>query len=101
MSILSTRPVLLGGFALILLAPAIGAIGAPASIPASPVAECPPGYVTQPTSGSCIQGGNGGGNMNAPKAIPGNPNVPEVDGVPCLGGNSGQCIGLQQSQGGG
>jgi hypothetical protein len=97
MSILSRRPLLLGGFALIVIAPAIGTIAAAASTPASPVAECPPGYVTQATSGSCVQGGN----ANAPKAIPGNPSVPEVDGIPCTGGNSGQCIGLQQSQGGG
>ena len=36
-----------------------------------------------------------------PSAIPGNPALPEVDGIPCTGANTGECIGLQESQGGG
>jgi hypothetical protein len=93
MSILSRRSILLGGFALVVAAPAIATVGVPAS---SPVAACMPGYVLQPTSGACVLGGS----TNGPASIPGNPNVPAVDGIPCTGANSGQCIGLQESQGG-
>jgi hypothetical protein len=42
-----------------------------------------------------------GAEANGPAAIPGNPTLPEVDGVPCTGANTGECIGLQESQGGG
>lgn len=97
MSILSRRSILLGVFALVVATPAITTLGLAASTPSSPVAACQPGYVMQPTSGACVQGGN----ANAPKTIPGNPSIPEVDGIPCTGANSGQCIGLQESQGGG
>lgn len=26
----------------------------------------------------------------------GNPDIPEIDGVPCTGGDAGQCIGLAE-----
>jgi hypothetical protein len=29
-------------------------------------------------------------------SIPGNPDLPSIDGVPCTGHNSGQCIGLAE-----
>lgn len=104
MSIPSRRSILLGGFALVVAAPAIAIAGVPASTTSSPVAGCLPGYVLQPTSGSCVLGGT----SNAPESMPGNthqailgnPNVGAVDGIPCTGANSGECIGLQESQGG-
>jgi hypothetical protein len=83
----------LSGFALaVSVAPAI-AIGVTAS---NPVADCPPGYAADPISGACTLGPGSGD----PAQIPGNPDLPAVDGIPCTGGNSGQCIGLQESQGG-
>ena len=104
MSILSRRSILLGGFALVVAAPAIATVGVPAPTTSSPVAECLPGYVLEPTSGSCIQSGNSNAPESMPgnthQTIPGNPNLPAVDGIPCTGANSGQCIGLQESQGG-
>lgn len=27
-----------------------------------------------------------------------NPDIPEIDGIPCTGGNSGQCLGLSENQ---
>jgi hypothetical protein len=27
-----------------------------------------------------------------------NPDIPEIDGIPCAGNNSGQCIGLAEDQ---
>lgn len=29
-------------------------------------------------------------------AIPGNPDIPAIDGIPCTGRNAGQCIGLAE-----
>ncbi|MUL83912.1 MULTISPECIES: hypothetical protein [unclassified Mycolicibacterium] len=29
-------------------------------------------------------------------SIPGNPDIPAIDGIPCTGGNAGQCIGLAE-----
>jgi hypothetical protein len=31
-------------------------------------------------------------------AIPGNPDLPSISGIPCTGDNSGQCIGLAEQQ---
>jgi hypothetical protein len=93
---LSSRSIVLGAFALAVAAvPAIAAVVVPVS-PAS-VAECPPGYVMEATSGSCMMDEP----HSAPAAIPGNPALPQVDGIPCTGANTGECIGLQESQGGG
>jgi hypothetical protein len=93
----SRRSILLGAFALaVAAAPAVAAV-VPASVPLTQIAECPPGYAMEGTSEACV--------MGAPEAqesaIPGNPALPEVDGIPCTGANTGECIGLQESQGGG
>ncbi len=93
----SRRAILLGAFALtVAAAPAVGAVAVSDPNASTPVAECPPGYVMETTSGACVAAGE----QNAPSAIPGNPVLPQVDGVPCTGANTGQCIGLQESQGG-
>jgi hypothetical protein len=93
----SRRTILLGGFALAVAAAPAVAVVVPTSSTPTQVAECPAGYVLEPTSGSCV----GGGVANTPAAIPGNPDLPAVDGVPCTGANTGECIGLQESGGGG
>ena len=94
----SRRAILLSGFALMVAAaPAVSAVVVTASSPAAPLAECPPGFVTEPTSESCVMGEA----PDTPSAIPGNPALPEVNGIPCTGANTGECIGLQESQGGG
>ncbi|WP_101950647.1 intersectin-EH binding protein Ibp1 [Mycobacterium sp. 3519A] len=93
----SRRSILLGAFALaVAAAPAVAAVGVSSTL--THVAECPPGYVTEETSGACVMGGAPAGGESA---VPGNPAMPEVDGIPCTGANTGECIGLQESQGGG
>jgi hypothetical protein len=93
----SRRAILLSGFALMVAAaPAVGVVVVTASSPATPLAECPAGFVMEPTSGSCVMGEA----PDTPSAIPGNPALPEVDGIPCTGANTGECIGLQESEGG-
>ena len=92
------RAILFGGFALaVAAAPAVAAVVAPNPHSSIPVAECQAGEVAHPETGVCMPGAE----ANGPAAIPGNPALPEVDGVPCTGANTGECIGLQESQGGG
>jgi hypothetical protein len=36
---------------------------------------------------------------NSPlSSIPGNPSLPAVDGIPCTGRNTGECIGLSEEE---
>jgi hypothetical protein len=89
------RLVLAGGFALaVAAAPAVAAITTPVAGPASHVAACPSGEEEDTFTGACI-----------PHTVPnspsfttplGNPDIPEVNGVPCTGRNSGECIGLEE-----
>jgi hypothetical protein len=93
----SRRAILIGGFALaVAAAPAVAVVVPVANAP-TPVAECPAGTVMEPTSEACVSAGE----QKVPEAVAGNPALPQVDGIPCTGANTGECIGLQESQGGG
>jgi hypothetical protein len=88
----SRRLTLAGGFAFAIVAvPAIAVLSAPAPTVPAPVAQCMPGQVPDPATGACPAG---------PNTIPGDPNMPAVGGIPCTGANTGECIGLQESEGG-
>jgi hypothetical protein len=98
------RLILAGGFAVVAAAaPAMAVIAVPAS-PASPLAlTCPTGEEEDLYTGVCVPHTvpNSGSVPNAGgtfQSIPGNPDVPEVDGIPCTGANTGQCIGLAEEQ---
>ena len=110
----TTRRLLLaGGFALAVAAP-IGAIAAydgGAALPA--VASCPAGEVLDEVTGGCLPAtGAGPTTLNPinpeganlqPGAITSSDagevgRLPEVDGIPCSGANTGQCIGLSENQ---
>lgn len=112
---LAHRLLLAGGFAVAVSAgPVVAALATPAG-PAGPaLAQCPPGQVLNVNSGACepvtdssaaptttnpiepgitdLQPGSltesGAGNVGQ---------LPEVDGIPCNGDNTGLCIGLQQN----
>ncbi len=111
----ATRRLLLaGGFALVVAAP-IGASAATdhgSALPA--VASCPQGEIVDPDTGRCMPGEgvspvtldpiNPEGAPLQPGSItssqPGEVGrLPEVNGIPCSGANTGQCIGLIESQG--
>lgn len=93
----SRRAILIGAFALVVsAAPAVATV-VPALDAQAPVAECPVGSVMEPTSEACVSEEQ----QNTPAAIPDNPALPAVDGIPCTGANTGECIGLQESQDGG
>jgi hypothetical protein len=94
------RLILAGGFAaMIAAAPAVALFATPTAVgPAASVAACPTGESEDIYTGVCV-----------PDLVPNSPEftvpaggMPEIDGIPCTGRNSGQCIGLgeeQQAQG--
>jgi hypothetical protein len=80
------RLALAGGFALaVAAAPTLTVVAVPAT---APLAACPAGQAVNPATGGC--------EMQAPTGPAGG--LPQVQGIPCTGANTGQCIGLQQEQ---
>ncbi|KWX24774.1 intersectin-EH binding protein Ibp1 [Mycolicibacterium wolinskyi] len=85
------RLIVVGGFAAaIAAAPAITAF----TIPATALAACPSGETEDTFTGVCV-----------PDLVPNSPEftsapgqLPQIDGIPCTGANSGQCIGLAEEQ---
>jgi hypothetical protein len=95
---LSKRLILAGGFAVaVAVAPAISVFAVP--IASVPLAQCPGGEEEDQFTGVCVPHTvpNSGAAFSS---IPGNPELPAVDGIPCTGDNSGQCIGLAESEAG-
>ena len=96
----ASRLILAGGFALAALtAPAIAAL-ATSGVPG--VQACPSGESEDLYTTTCtpeLVPNQGGSNAGSPySTIPGNPDLPAIDGIPCAGHNSGQCIGLAEEQ---
>ncbi|AGB25900.1 hypothetical protein Mycsm_05726 [Mycobacterium sp. JS623] len=88
------RLILAGGFAVaVAAAPAIAVVTIPSA--SVPLAQCPSGEEEDLYTGICVPHTvpNSGASFSS---IPGNPDLPSVDGVPCTGHNSGQCIGLSE-----
>jgi hypothetical protein len=89
------RMIVAGAFALAAIAaPAVAAFGL-TPVPGSAVAACASGEDEDQFTGECT-----------PFLVPNspspfttdaaNPDIPEIDGIPCTGRNSGQCIGLAE-----
>jgi hypothetical protein len=88
------RLILAGGFAVaVAAAPAIAVVTLPSA--SVPLAQCPSGEEEDTFTGVCVPHTvpNSGAAFSS---IPGNPDLPAVDGIPCTGHNSGQCIGLAE-----
>jgi hypothetical protein len=80
------RLILAGGFAAaIAAAPAIAVFAVPTTSTPAPVAECAMGEVQDPATGMCMP-------------APAQDSVPEIQGIPCTGANTGECIGLREEQ---
>jgi hypothetical protein len=96
------RIILAGGFALaVAAAPMVTAFSAPFTAVAAPAASCPAGEEEDLFSGSClphtVPNSPTGGSPSSPVgSIAGNPDLPQVNGIPCTGRNTGECIGLQE-----
>jgi hypothetical protein len=88
------RLILAGGFAVaVAAAPAIVAFATPTTSAPS-VAACPAGESEDTFTNVCV-----------PDVVPNSPQfqttpgeLPQIDGIPCTGANSGQCIGLAEEQ---
>ncbi|HPX36009.1 MAG TPA: intersectin-EH binding protein Ibp1 [Mycobacterium sp.] len=105
------RLLIAGGFAVaISVAPLVSAFGG--SHAATPLAECPVGQELNPLTATCHPSGN----AENPIVSPINPEganlqpgsltgaeagevgrLPEVNGIPCNGQNTGLCIGLSEN----
>jgi len=91
------RLILAGGFAVaVAAAPAIAVFAVPATDTAPMAQSCGArGEEPDQFTGNCIP-------HTVPHSgsvfstQPGNPQVPEVMGIPCIGHNSGRCIGLAE-----
>ncbi|MBI3226744.1 MAG: intersectin-EH binding protein Ibp1 [Mycolicibacterium cosmeticum] len=92
------RLILAGGFAAaVVAAPALAAFAVESPAPGPALASCPSGESEDTFTGNCT-----------PELVPNSPEfgttsaggggLPSVDGIPCTGGNSGQCIGLSEDQ---
>jgi hypothetical protein len=109
------RMLIAGGFAVAVSAgPLAAALGTPGGPAAPALAQCPPNEVLNPNSGACepvtdadsaptttnpiepgitdLQPGalteSGAGNVGQ---------IPEVNGIPCNGDNTGLCLGLNEN----
>ncbi|MGV0790285.1 intersectin-EH binding protein Ibp1 [Mycolicibacterium sp. XJ1819] len=90
------RLILAGGFAVAMAAAPALAVVATLDDDRTPLAQsCPSGEETDTFTGVCVP--HTVPNAGSPfTTLPGNPDVPTVLGVPCIGHNSGQCIGLAE-----
>jgi hypothetical protein len=90
------RTVLASAFALAAIAaPAVTAFAVAPAVSGSVVASCATGEDADEFTGECV-----------PSLVPNspspfttsaaNPDIPEIDGVPCTGRDSGACIGLSE-----
>ena len=93
----SARRLLIAGcFTLaVAAAPAVAAFAAPSPAPSSHLAGCSAGEDADQYTGECVPF------MVPNSPVPftttaANPDVPEIDGVPCTGQDSGACIGLAE-----
>jgi hypothetical protein len=93
---LTRRLIMAGGFAVAMAAgPAVAAFAAPAIANAEPAA-CAAGEEADQFTGDCVPHTVPNSPAQPFSTIAGNPDMPAIDGIPCSGANSGQCIGLAE-----
>lgn len=93
------RVIVTAVFALAASSPAVALFAATPAATVSPFAACPEGQVLD-ADGGCSAPMAPGVETGGLGSIPGNPDIPTVDGIPCTGSNTGECIGLQESDAG-
>lgn len=83
----------------VLGAPMVAVMAMPGSVVTTPLAACTSGEEEDVYTTSCVpmlvpnSPDDSGFTTNAA-----NPDIPEIDGVPCTGHDSGACIGLAEEQ---
>jgi hypothetical protein len=97
LEISARRLIITGGFALaVAAAPAVAAFAGPTTGPTPLASDCAAGEESDLYTGACVPHTVPNSPASPFGSIAGNPDVPEIDGIPCTGGNSGQCIGLAE-----
>jgi hypothetical protein len=95
------RIIVAGSFALtVAVAPAVAFFVAPATGAAPTVTACPAGETEDVYTNICVAEMSPNVAGGSYPTLPPGGSVPEVGGVPCTGANTGQCIGLQEAEGG-
>jgi hypothetical protein len=93
----SASRVLTGGFALAVLAAPVVAAFVAVDPPAQAVAACPAGESMDVYTTVCVP--DLVPNSPAPFSTnPGNPDVPTIGGIPCIGRSAASCVGLAEEQ---
>jgi hypothetical protein len=97
--LISTRRLIVaGGFTpAVAAAPAVTMVAVAHPPHVAPLAACTPGEEEDVYTTVCTPYLV----PNSPSGltpIPGNPDIPEIDGIPCTGHDSGACIGLSEEQ---
>lgn len=93
----SQRLILAGGVALAILGAPVAVMATPMSIVSTPLAACTGGEEEDVYTTTCVP-------FMVPNSPEGfsttaaNPDIPEIEGVPCTGHDSGACIGLAEEQ---
>ena len=95
---ISVRLLIAGAFTLAVTAvPAVAMVAQPQPIHSAPVAACTPGEEVDVYTTVCtpflVPNSPSGFTTTAA-----NPDIPEIDGIPCTGRDSGACIGLAEDQ---
>ena len=93
----SQRLILAGGLALAIFGLPVAVVATPTASVSTPLAACTGGEEEDVYTTTCVP-------FMVPNSPDGfsttaaNPDIPEIDGVPCTGHDSGACIGLSEEQ---
>jgi hypothetical protein len=93
----SRRLILAGGLALAILGTPVAVMSTPMASVSTPLAACTSGEEEDVYTTTCVpfMVPNSPGGFTTTAA---NPDIPEIDGVPCTGHDSGACLGLEEEQ---
>ena len=93
----SQRLILAGGLALAVLGAPVAVMAIPTASVSTPLAACTGGEEEDVYTTTCVP-------FLVPNSPEGfsttaaNPDIPEIEGVPCTGNDSGACLGLAEEQ---
>ena len=93
----SQRLILAGGLALAIFGLPVAVMSTPTASVSTPLAACTSGEEEDVYTTTCVpfMVPNSPGGFTTTAA---NPDIPEIDGVPCTGHDSGACLGLAEEQ---
>ena len=91
------RLILAGGLALAIFGLPVAVMATPPASVSTPLAACTSGEEEDVYTTTCVpfMVPNSPGGFTTTAA---NPDIPEIDGVPCTGHDSGACLGLEEEQ---